>query len=360
MTRDPVRISLAAVILVALASLGFLVHSPNRLVSGAAVALASLGLGPALLAIGPAVLMLANGMLGRVAGMVSPALTIAAAAAGARHLPGRIALGAGFWIALVAGLFVLVTTPLPRRVRIVVVVMYAAGFIAAGYVGAFDHLSLAREFAQQRAALAGATLRHLELSAATILFACLIGLPLGLLATRRPRLRSPLYGVLNILQTVPSIAAFGLLIAPLSALAAAVPLLGRLGIGGIGPAPALIALTLYGLLPVVRNTDAGLSGVDPAIRDAATGMGLTARRRLLTVELPLALPALLAGVRIMAVQTIGLATVAALIGAGGLGTFVFEGVGEYATDLVLLGALPVTAIALAVDLALRAVEERLG
>jgi osmoprotectant transport system permease protein len=159
--------------------------------------------------------------------------------------------------------------------------------------------------------------------------------------------------VLNLLQTIPSIALFGLLIAPLAALAAAWPALAAAGIGGIGPAPAIIALVLYALLPVVRNTVAGLESVDRAALEAARGMGMTRRQLLWRIELPLALPLLLAGLRIVVVQAIGLAVVAALIGAGGLGSFVFAGLGQYATGLVLLGALPAIGLALAADFLLQ-------
>ena len=151
---------------------------------------------------------------------------------------------------------------------------------------------------------------------------------------------------------MPSIALFGLLIVPLSALAAAVPRLASMGVGGIGPAPAIIALVLYALLPIVRNTTTGISGVDPAVIDAARGMGLTPRQIFCRIEFPLALPMLFVGLRIVTVQTIGLAVVAALIGAGGLGTFVFEGLGQYALDLVLLGALPAIGLSLAADFVL--------
>ena len=155
------------------------------------------------------------------------------------------------------------------------------------------------------------------------------------------------------LQTIPSIALFGLLIVPLSSLAAAVPGLAALGVGGIGAAPAVIALVLYALLPIVRNTVGGLAGVDRAVIDAARGMGLNGYQIFSQIELPLALPVLLAGLRIVIVQTVGLAVVAALIGAGGLGTFVFEGLGQYALDLVLLGALPAILLALVADFALQ-------
>ncbi|MGA8402329.1 MAG: ABC transporter permease, partial [Stellaceae bacterium] len=167
------------------------------------------------------------------------------------------------------------------------------------------------------------------------------------------RVEAPLFAALSLLQTVPSIALFGLLIAPLSGLADAFAVLGRLGIGGVGPAPAIIALVLYALLPVARSTLAGIGGVSTASIDAARGMGMTPRQIFWQVEAPLAAPVLLAGLRIVTVQAIGLAVVAALIGAGGLGTFVFDGLGQYATNLVLLGALPAIVLALAADFLLR-------
>ncbi len=374
--------TLAAIPLLGFGFLDILSHAPNRLVVPTPVPLAALGLAPIVLAVVPPLALLglaavggpgARPLAGRgaeprldprllrlIVACANPVLLLAAACLGAERLPGRVGIGAACWIGLLAGLLAISHALTPfRRALLAVPVLLGAGFIAAAAAGAFARLSLAVEFSQRRAALADAVWRHLELSVATLCLACAIGLPLGIASFRRPSLRGPLYGVLNVLQTIPSIAAFGLLIAPLSALAAAVPWLGRLGVGGIGAAPALIALTLYGLLPVVRNADAGLASVDPAIREAAAGMGLTPRGLLWRVELPLAMPTLLAGVRIVAVQTIGLATVASLIGAGGLGTFVFEGVGEDATDLVLLGALPVTAMALLADAALRAAERGL-
>jgi osmoprotectant transport system permease protein len=163
------------------------------------------------------------------------------------------------------------------------------------------------------------------------------------------------FAVLNILQTIPSIALFGLLIVPLSALVAAVPWLAAIGIAGIGVTPAIIALVLYELLPVAHNTSAGLAAVDPATVEAGRGIGLSNRQIFWQLELPLAVPVFLAGLRIVTVQAIGLAVVAALIGAGGLGTFVFEGLGQYAVDLVLLGALPAIFLALGADFILQVV-----
>ena len=169
------------------------------------------------------------------------------------------------------------------------------------------------------------------------------------------RLRTPVLQGLSIVQTIPSIALFGILIAPLGYLAAHVPLLAAMGVRGIGAAPAFIALLLYSLLPVVANTVTGLNQVPAAVTDAARGMGLSARQRLWQVELPLALPVILAGIRIVLVQNLGLATVAALIGGGGFGTFVFQGIGQTAIDLVLLGAIPTVALSFAAAVILDAI-----
>ncbi|HJU17763.1 MAG TPA: ABC transporter permease, partial [Stellaceae bacterium] len=229
------------------------------------------------------------------------------------------------------------------------------GAALLAFAGVFDALSLAQEYASRQGVFAAALVRHIALVAGSVGPALLVGLPLGLGAARWRGFSGPLFAALGVLQTIPSIALFGLLIAPLSALARAVPALAALGLSGIGAAPALIALFLYALLPIVRNTTAGLLGVEAGVIEAGRGMGMTARQIFWKVEWPLALPVVLAGLRIVTVQTIGLAVVAALIGAGGLGRFVFEGLGAYALDLVLLGALPVIFLALAADFALGAV-----
>jgi osmoprotectant transport system permease protein len=169
--------------------------------------------------------------------------------------------------------------------------------------------------------------------------------------------RDRLFPLLNVVQTIPSIALFGLLIGPLSGLAALFPGLASLGISGIGLAPAILALVLYSLLPIVRNTVAGLDNVPAATRDAGSGLGMTPRQLFWRVELPLALPIFLAGLRITTVQAIGLAAVAALIGAGGLGAIVFQGLFSNAQDLVLLGTLPLIALALVADAVLRLVAQ---
>ena len=188
--------------------------------------------------------------------------------------------------------------------------------------------------------------RHLLLVAVSVGLATLIGVPLGILLTRRPAWQRWVLGAANVIQTVPSLALFGLLIP--------VPF-----IGGIGMRTALVALTLYALLPVLRNTVVGIAGVDPAVREAGRGLGMTDGQLLRRVELPLAASVILAGVRLATVIGIGVATIAAAIGAGGLGVFIFRGVAMVDNRTILAGALPAAALALAADAILGAVEHRL-
>jgi len=178
--------------------------------------------------------------------------------------------------------------------------------------------------------------QHVVLVLAATATAIAIGLPLGIVAARRPRLGAPLLAFTNIVQTVPSLAMFGFLVA--------VPL-----IGGVGARSALIVLILYGLLPVMRNTVAGIQGIDRAVRNAGVAMGMTARQLLLQVELPLAMPTIVAGVRVAAVVGVGAATIAAAIGAGGLGDFIFRGLSMTDPTVILAGAVPAALLALAVD-----------
>jgi len=370
--HNQVVVVLIAVGTAASAATGFVGLAANRLLSGRPVALWEAA-PPALVgAIAlSAVALFALAMMPprlavhRFAALVSGLLlvaTLAAAGEAAARLAGTssfatVSLGAGFWLIFACAALALVDALQRARagavVQLLVAVLAVAGFLVMAETGLFDALSLAREFAGRREVFAAAVIRHVELVVGAIVPALVIGVPLGLLAQRRKSFETPLFAVLNLLQTVPSIALFGLLIGPLSALAGALPALGALGIGGVGPAPAIIALVLYALLPIARNTLAGIGGVSPAALDAAHGMGMTRRQVFWQVEVPLAAPVLLAGLRIVLVQTIGLTVVAALIGAGGLGTFVFDGLGQYATNLVLLGALPAIFLALGVDFLLR-------
>ncbi|MCI0510915.1 MULTISPECIES: ABC transporter permease [Chromohalobacter] len=269
----------------------------------------------------------------------------------------RISQGAAFWVIVfccaLAAIDTFQRTASGWLLRLGYMLI-AGGSVAMLFAsGHFHDLSIMREYANIRDDFADQLITHLVLVGAALGPALLIGIPLGLLAHRHMRLRGALFSVLNFFQTIPSIALFALLIAPLSALGNAFPLLGEWGIKGIGAAPAIIALVMYALLPVVRNTYAGLKGVPPATVEAARGMGMTARQVLWRVEIPLALPVMLSGLRIVTVQAIGLTVVAALIGAGGLGAFIFQGLGQYAIDLVLLGAIPTIVLAVIADFTLQ-------
>jgi osmoprotectant transport system permease protein len=185
--------------------------------------------------------------------------------------------------------------------------------------------------------------QHIGLVAVSTAVALIAGLPLGVLVARRPALRKPILGLANIVQTVPSLALFGLLI----------PVL------GIGAWTAITALVLYALLPIVRNTYAGITSVDPAIREAGRGMGMTDGELLRLVELPLAAGVILAGVRVAVVVSVGVATIAAAIGAGGLGVYIFRGVATVDDTLILAGALPAALLALLADGLIGLAERRL-
>lgn len=190
------------------------------------------------------------------------------------------------------------------------------------------------------------TFEHMWLVGVGMAIAVVVGVPLGILLTRRPSLSRLVLGVADILQTIPSLALFGFLIP--------VP-----WIGGIGAKTAIVALALYALLPLIRNTHAGIVGVDPAILEAGRGMGMTDRQLLFQVEIPLSLGVILAGVRVATVISVGVATIAAAIGAGGLGTYIFRGVSMVDNELILAGAIPAALLAVLADVFLGAIERRL-
>jgi osmoprotectant transport system permease protein len=200
--------------------------------------------------------------------------------------------------------------------------------------------------ASHRLEVLAATREHLILVLISMAVATAIGVPLGLVIVGRPRLRAAALALASILQTIPSLALFGFLI-PLPF------------IGGIGAHTAIVALVLYALLPILRNTYVGLTSVDPAILEAAEGMGMTEQQILFRVRLPLASSFIMAGIRTAAVITIGVATIAAAIGAGGLGTFIFRGVAMVSDAVILAGAIPAAILALLADFLLGLLERRL-
>jgi len=201
-------------------------------------------------------------------------------------------------------------------------------------------------FNDHRDEIFSATLDHLTLVIIAMVIAILIGVPLGMLIVQRPTLRAIALGIASIFQTIPSLALFGFLIP--------IPF-----IGGIGKRTAIVALVLYALLPILRNTYVGLTGIDPAVLEAAQAMGMTRAQILFRVRFPLAMAVILAGIRTATIITIGVATIAAAIGAGGLGTFIFRGVALVSDTLILAGAVPAALLALLADFLLGLVERKL-
>jgi osmoprotectant transport system permease protein len=199
---------------------------------------------------------------------------------------------------------------------------------------------------RNRAEVLELTLEHLTLVVVAMVLAVLVGVPLGIALTRRPGLRRWVLGAANVMQTVPSLALFGFLIP--------VPV-----IGGIGSRTAIVALTLYALLPIIRNTYVGIVGVDRAVVEAARGMGMTSRQMLWQVEIPLSMGVILAGIRVATVISVGVATIAAAIGAGGLGTYIFRGVAMVNNQVILAGAIPAAVLAVLADVSLGWAERRL-
>ena len=358
-----------AVITLGAVALPFLTHAPNRLISGQPVATWA-ALDPvSVMLMTPAVLLAVSAFVDlnarrmRLLALVTALFLtglVHAAAMGADALAesatsdaARTSFGSGFWVmALAAALaFADLTaraglSPFARVLAGLLAVTPIAAMILTGHLAS---MSIMMEYANKADLFHQAVVRHLVIVLAAMVPTLLLGVPLGVLAHRRAALGRPILSALNIIQTIPSIAMFGLLLAPLSALAATFPALKALGISGIGLAPAIIALTLYSILPIVRNTSEGLADVPRGVIDAAEGMGMTRRQMFWRIEVPLSLPIFLSGLRVTVVQAIGLTAVAALIGAGGLGAIMFQGLFSNALDLVLLGALPIIAIAVLAD-----------
>jgi len=363
--------------LAALVCLPFVVFKANRIVPGNPRSLLQvlppwevLGFYAILMLVAATALAAASARLRLAAALIGvAAVTLTIGAAGDVLTPlgnkvVRVSPGGSFWVLLVC-LGLLATDAITRLrpgpgVRVLFLVLFAALVGAALASGILDHLSVMREYEVNATRFAREARQHVILALGSVSAAVIIAVPVGILCHRVPRLRAGTLGVLNLIQTIPSIALFGILMVPLGALAAAAPFVTDLGIRGIGAAPAVLALFLYSLLPVVANTIVGLARVSPATVDAARGMGLTNWQVLTDIELILAFPVILTGIRIVLVQNIGLATVAALIGAGGFGVFVFQGINQTAIDLVLLGALPIVALGFSCAVLLDALVETIN
>jgi osmoprotectant transport system permease protein len=263
----------------------------------------------------------------------------------------RTSLGAGFWVMTAISWLIaldaidrLKLSDLPRCILQIALCLPLALSLSEG-----QNLSLMKEYANHSDLFGPAIWRHLQIVILAVVPAVFIGVPIAWRMSQSEGLKQALFPVLNLIQTIPSIALFGLLMAPLAWLAVQWPTLGKAGISGVGLAPAVLALLLYSLLPIVRSALAGLEQVPADTINAARAMGMSAWQILWQVELPLALPVLFIGLRTAVVQTTGLAAVCALIGAGGLGQIMFDGLFSAANDLVILGVIPIVLLAMLAD-----------
>ena len=349
--------------------LPFIEFKPNRVAEGEAVGLWSTGLTwePWLLAaiVLTALLLGVSGEGPRVrAGKVAVGIALFAAALLAAlraglllvtdQTPfGRVGPVSGFWV-LVLATFLIVEGSL-RTARYSPLLKGAIGALPPTIVilalasGGLDTFAMVQEYVTRADRFSQELVTHLRLAGGAVLAAVTAGVPLGLLAWKRRAFDRPVFAAVNTIQTIPSLALFGLMIAPLALLSRQFPLLRAMGVRGIGTAPALIALTLYALLPIVRNTYTSLSVIPDAVIEAGSGMGMNRFQLLRLVEAPLSIPIILSGIRTSVVQAIGNTTVAALIGAGGLGVFVFQGLGQAAPDLIVMGVIPIIVLAVLVD-----------
>jgi len=369
MLRNRVLLLLAIAGFAGALGLPFLTHAANRLVSGMPIGLMAIleerpvwagALLPpvALLLVAPFLSprTAVHALVGLAAASLLLLLPLVAGIAAGRLAAAappmaRTSLGGGFWcaglaasLALADALSRLRASPAAAALCTAVVVV-ALGVLLRS--GALNGLAVVREYAARQDVLATAVIRHVGLVVGALVPSVLLGVLLGVRAAQRRGFGAALF--LNVVQTVPSIALFGLLLAPLSGLAHLFPRLGELGIGGVGVVPAGIALALYALLPIARGAAEGLGNVSPAALEAGRGLGMSERQLLWRIAMPLALPVMLAGLRVATIQAVGLAAVAALIGAGGLGAIMFQGLFADALDLVLLGVVPIVLLALIVD-----------
>jgi osmoprotectant transport system permease protein len=358
------RLTLGAIALAGLALMPWVTLAPNRLLPGQGLS-ALAALGPGAWLVGGLVAAAALAPLAPIRPGWRLALALAAAAGilaatglcaerllAGRPSAARVSLGAGFWIAGAALLLLALeeARALARRGAASGTVAAVAGLVGlVGAAGVLDRLSLAVELRARGDAVLAALGQHLALSAAALALALALALPLGWAAFRSPRAEAAVSAALGAVQVVPALALFGLLIPLLAALLRGIPSLRDLGLGAIGPTPAILGVGLYLALPLVRGLVSGLRAADPDAVEAARAMGMGEARITAEMRIPLSLPVLAGALRVAAVQSIGLVTLGGLIGAGGLGAVVFEGMSQLAPDLILLGALPIVALALIAD-----------
>ncbi|MFO8031793.1 MAG: ABC transporter permease [Desulfohalobiaceae bacterium] len=366
---DPVALSAAVLSLASCAALPFASLKESRLATGQGLNLLQSGSFGLFVCLLWAIVLLLCFLRSRTGYLTQACLTLGglfsllfwataqgAAAREAKQMVVWISLGPAFWLSLFAA-YVLLSNAWrklgPGFCRLAIYFLLAFFALALVWHAGLEALSLSREYLQRQEKFWTEVLNHVFIAGTSSAGAILLGIPLGLLAYFRRLGAGRLFFFLNMLQTVPSLALFGILVAPMAFLAKQLPFLQQAGIQGIGWAPAVLALILYCLLPIVRNTYVGFQSVDQDTMLAGQGMGMTSKQLLLQVQLPVVSPVVLGGIRVAAVQAIGNTAVAALIGAGGLGAFIFQGLGQGAAELILLGALPTILLALVCDVLFR-------
>ncbi|ADD69198.1 binding-protein-dependent transport systems inner membrane component [Denitrovibrio acetiphilus DSM 12809] len=339
----------------------FILNKANRLLSGSPV-----GIGEAGIPAAAVVLMLAfvvlSGAYKRLdflrISAVSAVLCLTCVAVGgyasgvAAESPfARVSFSTGFWMfALGCMLFFMqayASSGSLKRFFLVILMYMPLVCVIAG--GLLNDVSVMVEYANYNDRFSSELLRHIYIAFGSIMLAVFAGIPIGIISARRSSLGGKLFSFLNIVQTIPSIALFGLLMVPLAWAASNSVILKSAGVSGIGWAPAVIALFLYSLLPIARNTYEGVKNIGDGVIEAAKGVGMTRRYMLFKVELPLSMPVILNGVRIALVQSIGNTAVVSLIGAGGMGVFIFQGLGQSAVPLIMLGTIPTIIMAVLAD-----------
>ena len=275
----------------------------------------------------------------------------------------RLSLGGGFWVMLLASYLMVFAasawTP-PGWTRALVSYLPLIAIVALLLTGSLSAISIMREFAINSTEFWDQVRLQLLYVVGATSAGFVIGMPLGLIAARRPSTEPAIFTLLNILEVLPVLAFIGLLNPILTALSTRSSLFSAMGVRGVGWAPVLIVLTAYAMYPIARNSYTAIATLDPAVIDAARGVGMTRFRLLFEIELPLAAPVILAGLRIALVQTTAGAIIAGLVGGGGLGTFVFMGAAQTATDLILLGTIPIVVIALFFDRSALTLQRLLG
>jgi len=340
----------------------FLINKENRLVSGEAVSLSQISGDHIFLAVFILlILVLFSGRYFSVVRIITVSalmifLTIQAGvyaeSVSSENMFARVSFSTGFWVFFLGCiLFYLQRYTHEHNIfkRILLTAIMFLPLMVTVLGGFIDKMSVMQEYSNYDVRFHKEILTHLFISVGSILLACMVGIPLGIFSAKKKARSGKIFDVLNIVQTIPSIALFGLLMAPLAWLASKSDMLQSAGISGIGWAPAVIALFLYSLLPIVRNTYEGIDSIEEGVREAATGMGMTSLYMLFRVELPLSMPVILNGIRVALVQSIGNTAVVSLIGAGGLGIFIFQGLGQSAVPLIMLGTIPTIVLAVFAD-----------